>query len=400
MPFLPAAVSAHKPILIREGARSGLPSHFNWPSLEQEEFEEGRGLAWLGPIGVVEVRGEDRLSWLTTLSSQILDDLVPGASKELLLLDHNGRIEFAAGALDDGTSAWLLVEPQFAAGLTEYLNSMKFMLRVEVLDRSAEFTGFARVLPASTAASAPAALLPNGSAAPLPVVSGALVWTDPWPGVVEGGAQYFQGSHPGSATRFQIIAVPRSEADGFVEGWLSSDDTSLVGLLAVEATRVAAWRPLVGSEVDDRTLPAELDWLRTAVHTNKGCYRGQESVARIINLGKPPRRLVFLQLDGSGADATTPVIPGLPVELDGRQVGEVTSVAEHYEMGPIALALVKRNLDVDAPLKVGGVDAKQELIVPIDGRSDHAPKERPGLGLRRLDPTKKDIRTSGPGTRR
>ncbi len=169
----------------------------------------------------------------------------------------------------------------------------------------------------------------------------------------------------------------------------------LVGLLAANAERVAAWRPLPGSEVDERTLPAELDWLRTAVHLNKGCYSGQESVARIINLGRPPRRLTFLQLDGSGELLPE---PGAVVELNGRQVGVLTSVANHFEMGPIGLALLKRNLDPAAQLQVGGVDALQELIVPVDGRSDHAPTARPGAGLKRLDPGKRDIRTRGPGT--
>lgn len=167
-----------------------------------------------------------------------------------------------------------------------------------------------------------------------------------------------------------------------------------VGLLAADATRVAAWRPLRGTEVDERTLPAEVDWLRSAIHLTKGCYCGQESVARIINMGKPPRRLVFLQLDGSAEILPD---PGAAVELNGRQVGIITSVARHWEMGPIALALVKRTLDPAAPLKVDGVDAAQEAIVTVDGKSDHSPEQRPGAGLRRLDAGKRDIRTRGPG---
>ena len=141
-------------------------------------------------------------------------------------------------------------------------------------------------------------------------------------------------------------------------------------------------------------MPSELDWLRTAVHLGKGCYCGQESVARIVNLGKPPRRLVFLQLDGSGEALPE---PGAAVEYGGRQVGVITSVARHWEMGPIALALVKRNLDPTAAVMVGGVDAVQELIIPVEGRSDHSPAERPGTGLKKLDAGKRDIRTRGPG---
>jgi folate-binding protein YgfZ len=123
---------------------------------------------------------------------------------------------------------------------------------------------------------------------------------------------------------------------------------------------VAAWRPRLGFETDHRTIPHEVDWLRTAVHLHKGCYRGQETVARVHNLGRPPRRLVFLHLDGSGH--TLPA-RGAAVELDGRAVGHLTSVARHFEDGPIALALVKRNTPVEAVLAVEGLSAAQEEIV-------------------------------------
>lgn len=383
-PYVPAAVMAHNPVLGEGGSWHGLPVHFGWPSAEQEAYEEGRGLAFLGPLGVVRVTGPDRLSWLTTLSSQVVSDLEPGVSKELLILDPQGRVDFAAGVIDDGESAWLLTEPQFAVSLAEYLQSMKFMLRVEIADVSGDYVGFGTV-----------------GAGPAENFAGSLLWDDPWPGVAAGGAAYFQGTHPGGRTPLRVFAVPVQGADAFVEAQLralaGAGESAMVGLIAADATRIAAWRPRASHEVDDRTLPAELDWLRTAVHTDKGCYRGQESVARIINLGKPPRRLVFLQLDGSGAE-----LPELgdAVELDGRKVGVVTSVGQHFEMGPIALALVKRNLDPTVQLKIGEVDAAQEIIVPVDGRSDHAPASRPGVGLKRLDPGKRDIRTTGPGAGR
>src|SRR5208282_2421567 len=103
-----------------------------------------------------------------------------------------------------------------------------------------------------------------------------------------------------------------------------------------------------------------------AVHLTKGCYRGQETVARVHNLGHPPRRLVFLDLDGS-ADRLP--AHGDPVELDGTVVGFTGSAARHYELGPIGLALVKRTVPVDATLLAGsgvGVAAAQEVIVPPD----------------------------------
>ena len=139
----------------------------------------------------------------------------------------------------------------------------------------------------------------------------------------------------------------------------------LAGTWAAEALRVAAWRPRFGFETDHRTIPHEVDWLRTAVHLQKGCYRGQETVARVHNLGRPPRRLVFLHLDGSGA---RPAGPRCRVVLDGRrQVGFVTTAARHHELGPIALALVKRNdagrRDADRRRHRGGPRGRRRALI-------------------------------------
>jgi hypothetical protein len=137
-------------------------------------------------------------------------------------------------------------------------------------------------------------------------------------------------------------------------------DRPLAGMWAAEALRVAAWRPRLGFETDHRTIPHEVDWMRTAVHLHKGCYRGQETVARVHNLGRPPRRLVFLHLDGSGH--TLPE-RGAGVEVDGRVVGRLTSVARHHELGPIALAVIKRNTPLDALCTAAGISASQEEVV-------------------------------------
>ncbi len=138
---------------------------------------------------------------------------------------------------------------------------------------------------------------------------------------------------------------------------------AVAGMWAFEALRIAARVPRLGLDTDHRTIPHEVGWIETAVHLNKGCYRGQETVARVHNLGHPPRRLVFLHLDGS-ADRLP--AHGDPVELDGAQVGFTGSAARHYELGPIGLALVKRTVPVDATLLAGGVPAAQEVIVPPD----------------------------------
>jgi folate-binding protein YgfZ len=131
-------------------------------------------------------------------------------------------------------------------------------------------------------------------------------------------------------------------------------------LWAFEALRVAAHEPRLNRETHHRTIPHEVAWIGPAVHLQKGCYRGQETVARVHNLGRPPRRLVLLHVDGS-----TNHLPahGAEVQVDGRTVGFIGSAVHHYELGPVALAIVKRNVDASATLTVDGVAAAQEVIV-------------------------------------
>jgi folate-binding protein YgfZ len=160
--------------------------------------------------------------------------------------------------------------------------------------------------------------------------------------------------HPGHDRAWRELLVPREHLADAV------GDRTLAGVWAAEALRVAAWRPRLGFETDHRTIVHEVDWLRTAVHLHKGCYRGQETVARVHNLGRPPRRLVFLHLDGSGH-----VLPdrGTPLTLAGRSVGFLTSVVRHHVLGPIALGLIKRSTAPMEILDAGGVNAAPELIV-------------------------------------
>lgn len=344
-------MSYKSPLLSRPGAvmagglDAGVAAHYGEPLREQRALANGAAVVDLSHRGVVTVSGPDRLSWLNTLSSQQVTNLQPGVSSELLLLTIQGRIEFDARVVDDGGTTWLLVEAGEAAPLAAWLEKMKFMLRVEVADVSAAWAVV-------------------GSTKPVSEWQSRLVWQDPWPNVAPGGFAYSaveESRHPGLERPWFEYLIPAAELEQAVEG------RPLAGVLASEALRVAAWRPRLGAETDDRTIPHELDLLRTAVHLAKGCYKGQETIARVHNLGHPPRRLVFLQLDGS--QHTLPAA-GSDVLAGGRKVGTVTSVAQHYEMGPVALAVIKRSVSADDQLTVMDGDepyvAAQELIVAPD----------------------------------
>ena len=391
-----------------------VPAHLGDPGREQAALAEGRAVCALAR-DVVTVTGPDRLSWLTTLSSQVLTGLEPGdGGAETLLLDAQGHITHALAVLDDGRTLWLVTEAGSGEDLAAFLDSMRFMLRVEVTERpdvmalGALGEGLEALARAArdTAPDSPAApdssdaqagAAETGGAEPQGLLIG--LWRDPWPGVVEGGTSYDVGDdrpHPGQEYRGGLVLVPAQSVNAVAGTFLTAGEgRRLAGSLAWEALRVEAGRPRRAREADARAIPHELDWLRTAVHLTKGCYPGQETIARTLNLGRPPRRLTVLQLDGLVGDLPR---PGASVRMGERVVGAVTSVARHHELGPIALALLRRAVPVDEQLTVeitevdeatgeivpvGRVDAAQEVLVSPEGRAQASPAERPGAGLRK-----------------
>lgn len=338
--------------------------HYGSPLQEQRALEAGNAVVDLSHRGTVTVAGPDRLSWLNSMTSQELTGLRPGESAETLLLDPNGRIQHAIRVVDDGERAWLLVDEGSAHDLTAFLTRMRFALRVEVADVSAEY---ATVL-----------TFAGGSAAPaLESLNPTAVWVDPWASTVLGGAQYARGEHPGADWSAMQFVLPVA-ALASVATLVRTGEVRSAGLMALDALEIRAWRPSRIGDVDERAIPHELDWLRTAVHLTKGCYRGQETVAKVHNLGHPPRRLTLLHLDGTEGALPAPGAlvfkPGESAVEGARPVGRVTRVALHHEWGGIALALLKRSVPEDSGLEVligeeeqaRSIAATQEIIVPSD----------------------------------
>lgn len=377
------------------------PEHFGNPLREQALLAQGQAWAWLSR-DVVEVSGADRLGYLTTVSSQVLTDLEnDGQSRQVLFLDANGHILYAALAVSalvpapaeqaapGEQSVLLLVDAGCGDGLAQLLNSRRFMLRVQ-----------AQVRPDLQVAGA----IGDGVQKLADVVKNLVTtWHDPWPGITPGGSTYFTGArHPGANYRAGgvVVALEAGQAAPGQEQALGQETVpgqatglTQVGELAWEALRIEAGLPRWAREVDARAIPNELDWLRTGVHLNKGCYPGQETIARTVNLGRPPRRLVQLQL--AGWQGQLPEVGArvyLPVGDNpaGKAVGTITSVARHWELGNIALALVRRGVPAQAELAVdledGYESASQELLVDPAGKAEASPSQRPGLGLKRLRP--------------
>jgi tRNA-modifying protein YgfZ len=296
-------------VLVEDGPDKGAIWHFGEPVKEQRAIEAGKAWADLSHLSVVAVDGEDRLKWLHDLTTQFLTELEVGIWKSAMILDPQGHVEYQFNLVDDGSTTFLTLDPGYAETLVAYLTKMKFMLKVDVKDATSEFAVL-RAPGAATDIGGPYALVPRAEVAQM-------------------------------AQTFGAVATQ-------------------VGTWALDAERVAAGRPRIAFETDHKSIPNELGVLNGAVHMNKGCYRGQETVAKIFNLGNPPRRLVMLHLDGSdvGFPAT-----GTKIENDGVVVGFIGTVARHHELGTIALAMIKRNTPTDATLSVDGIAASQQVIV-------------------------------------
>jgi tRNA-modifying protein YgfZ len=328
-----------------------LVAHYGDPVREQRTLETAVGLVDRSNRGVIELPGADRLTWLHSLTTQHLTGLGPYTGSELLVLSPHGHVEHHAALVDDGTTTWLDTEPGAAPGLLGFLERMRFLMRVEPTDATADWALLSLVGPDTDEAlvtlgvgplfqpdvlAVPGPKFAAGEVAPRPTTvyaAAALPDVGGWVRRVQGGAD---------------LLVPRGAVADVVE----AAGVPLAGMWAYEALRVAARRPRFGFETDHRTLPAEVGWTAPAVHLEKGCYRGQETVSRVHHLGRPPRKLVLLHLDGITSDAL-PERQAPVTTVDGRVVGFVGTATRHHELGPVALALVKQNTPDDADLRVG-----------------------------------------------
>jgi folate-binding protein YgfZ len=290
-------------VLVEAGPDKGAIWHFGEPNKEQKELARGNSWADLSHRAVISISGKDRLTWLHALTTQHLENLSAGDWKDALILDAQGHIVEQIFLVDDGQITWIHTEAERVAPLIEYLEKMKFMLEVEVKDQSNNYA----VLRAA------------------------------------GVADKIGGPY---------ALVPRSELEETKAAFNKSH--TQVGIWALEALRVAQGRARLLFEVDHKSIPNELGFINNAVHMKKGCYRGQETVAKVFNLGQPPRKLVLLHLDGSMV-----TIPenGAKLFHNEKEVGYIGTVARHFELGPIALAVIKRNTPSDAVLIADGVAA-------------------------------------------
>ena len=301
---------------IEQGVDQGLAWHYGDPLREQRWMEEGSGVVDLANREVFRVTGAERATYLNLLGTAKLDDLAPGQSSSTFLLDAQGHILFFAAFVDTGNEIWGWTEPGSGEALVGHLNRMKFRMDVD------------------------AQLCPDIG----------VVWRG---SVVDGPYRIGTPNCLGGAEAF----IPRAD----VESAMSAGRP--VGLWAYTAVRIAAGIPRIGVDTDARTIPNELGVPSENLDLNKGCYPGQETVAKVYNMGAPPRRLVRLHFDGSEERFLD---LGTPLKLDGDTVGYVGSMAYHHELGPIGLSLVKHETDDAATLFADSLPARIDPLVPKD----------------------------------
>jgi folate-binding protein YgfZ len=356
------------PLLERPGAVAtpddhpevGVPWHWGDPFAEQRTATRGVAVVDRSHRELIAVTGEERLLWLHLVISQHVRSLPADTGTEALVLDSQGRIDTHMLVANVGEAVYLDSDPGARAtsalpkggpqSLREYFEAMKFWSKVDIRNATDELAVLTLLGPeAGTVLAALGVELPD-----TPYAVRALAAGD--------SAHGFARRMPWPRRSSVDLVVPRTE---LVSWWdrLTGAGARPAGSWAFDALRVESLHPRLGVDTDDRTIPHEVNWIGSAAHVAKGCYRGQETVAKVHNVGRPPRRMVLLHLDGSPE-----VYPetGDPVRLGERTVGRVGSVAQHHELGPIALALIKRSTPVDAELLAGDEDRVVQAAVDPD----------------------------------
>lgn len=334
----------------------GVAWHYGNPLGEQRAFERSTGAVDRSHQRVLQISGADTLSWLNSLISQKVDALAPGSTTNGLILDAKGHVEHAftivrpqesspTGA--DEPTVYLISEPDTFDALQTYLTQMVFWSAVSV--HEVDLALITVIGPDTSTVMAKAFEDHHAPGTPAATTQ---------PDTLPEGTITFTDSLVGTEDSVHLLVPRPSLTDAFTT--LTKAGAKPTGLMAYEAERVKAVIPEVHADLDDRTVPHEIEAFigtpanaptqratvddgptSSYVHLNKGCYRGQETVSRIQNLGRPPRLLVKLQVDGYSARRPE---PGEAITSGKRKVGRIGTVVDDCDEGPIALGLVKRSI--------------------------------------------------------
>ena len=286
---------------------------------QYRQLREECGLVERADRGLLIVGGPEAAEYLQGQLTNDTEAIEPGGWIYAALLDRKGHMQADMRVLrpGEGPDLWLDLEPEGLAAASRHLQMYKIGREVEVVDASDAHTLFSLIGPRATEVARP--------------VEAASLRT-------EAGVD---------------LIVPLAERDRVRDALLAAGAVE-VSPEAAEILRIEAGRPRFGAEMGTETMPAEAGIVEQAVSFTKGCYIGQETVARLHYKGKPNRHLRGLKLSGAGAR------PGDAIHLGEKEVGRLGSAGVSPAFGPIGLAILRREAEPGATVAVGedGVTAQ------------------------------------------
>jgi folate-binding protein YgfZ len=284
--------------------------------------------------GFVDVLGPDGAEYLQGQVTNDVESVGLGEGQHAALLDRKGHMQADLRVLRVGTEAILLdTEPAAKDAALRHLTMYSIGRDVQVLDASAERGAVSLIGPRA---------VEIAGTPPLPEFANEATTVAGVEVVAVGTRDGIDLLHP-VAERERIVAA------------LSDAGAVEVSPEAVEILRVESGVPRFGAEMDTATMPAEAGIVEDAVSFTKGCYIGQETVARLHYKGKPNRHLRGLRLSGAAA-------PGAALRLGEKEVGTLGGAVVSPALGPIGLAIVRREAEPGVELAVGEDGVTAEVV--------------------------------------
>jgi tRNA-modifying protein YgfZ len=289
--------------------------------------------------GMLLVKGADAAEYLQGQLTNEIEALEPDQGCYSALLDRKGHMQGDMRVLRlSSGDIWVDTEPVAIERVLRHLRTYSVGREVEIEDASDAWTITSLIGPASAEVA--------GAPAPAP----------------EHAQRYFEREGVeilAVATDVGLDLIVRSDQAAALGRLLANSGAVEVSEPAAEIVRVESGRPRFGREMTERTIPQEAGINDRAVSFAKGCYIGQETVARLHYKGKPNRQLRGLRL-------SAPARAGDPVSLDERELGEIGSAVVSPVHGPIGLAILRREAEPGATVLVGtGIEA--EVVDPPFG---------------------------------
>lgn len=303
---------------------------------QYRQLREECGLLDRSERGKLLVSGSEAAEYLQGQLTNDVEAIGPGEGAYAALLDRKGHMQGDMRVLRPGEGPDLLLdtEPEALEAVRRHLGMYKIGRDVDVVDVTAERALLSLIGPRAVEIAGSAALPENFCEE-----------------VTIAGTKVLAA---GTASGIDLIC--EAEARERVAEELLAAGAAGVSPEAAEILRIEAGRPRFGAEMGTETMPAEAGIVEQAVSFTKGCYIGQETVARLHYKGKPNRHLRGLKLSGAGAQA------GDPISVGEKEVGRLGSAGVSPAFGPIGMAILRREAEPGATVAVGEDGVTAEVV--------------------------------------